>query len=108
MIGMKITVICLCITLGYATAATAAKEDTRKAKQAELDEICEAARQAKIVPARNQFIEECVTQPEKDRAYCERFYADYGSRSGNRAPLYFDLPECVAAFAYSKGDRAKD
>jgi hypothetical protein len=41
------------------------------------------------------------------RAECERFYADYGARMGGRAPLFYDLPECVAAFEFLQGnDRA--
>jgi hypothetical protein len=28
------------------------------------------------------------------------FYSDFGAQSGHRAPLFYDLPECVKAFEY--------
>ena len=50
-----------------------------------------------------QFVEECVANKEKSsREHCERFYADYGNQMGGRAPLFYDLPECVAAFDFAK------
>ena len=37
---------------------------------------------------------QCVKKKERpDRASCERFYADFGQRSGNRPAMYYDLPE---------------
>ena len=47
----------------------------------------------------------CVRDEGKDRAYCERFYADYGAATGNRGPLFYDLPECEAAFDYQNSQR---
>jgi hypothetical protein len=86
----------------FAPAIAAASD--RDAKQAELDAACEAAREAKLAPLRAQYVEECVEKKQRpDRASCERFYADFGNRSGNRAALFYDLPECVAAFEYHKG-----
>ena len=73
-------------------------------KQAEMDAACEVAREARLAPMRAEFVEECVEKKQKeDRAACERFYADYGARSGNRAPLFYDLPECEEAFNYRRG-----
>jgi len=83
----------------------AASEEGRVTKQKELDEACEVAREKKLTPLRQQYIEECVEKQKKDRAYCERFYSDYGARSGNRAPLFYDLPQCVTAFEYRKSYR---
>ncbi len=81
-------------------------EEERKAKQAELDAICEEARQKKIIPLRAQFVEECVEKEQRpDRASCERFYADYGERAGKRVPLFYDLPECVRAHEYRSSYR---
>jgi hypothetical protein len=72
-------------------------------EQARLDAACEAARETKLAPLRAGFIDECVEKKQRpDRAACERFYADYGNQSGNRAPLFLDLPECVKAFEYSR------
>jgi hypothetical protein len=67
--------------------------------QARLDAACEAAREKSLAPLRAGFIEECVEKKQRtDRAACERFYADFGNQSGNRAALFYDLPECVTAF----------
>ena len=74
-----------------------------KDEQARLDAACEAAREEKLAPLRAGFIDECVEKKQRpDRAACERFYADYGNQSGNRAPLFYDLPECVKAFEYRR------
>jgi hypothetical protein len=73
--------------------------------QSRLDQACEAARQAKLTPIRAQLVEECVANKERsDRAACERFNADYGNHTGNRAPLFMDLPECVEAFDYRQNN----
>jgi hypothetical protein len=50
---------------------------------------------------REQYIDECVKNEEQpDRESCEVFYSDFGAQSGHRAPLFYDLPECVKAFEY--------
>ena len=78
----------------------------RESTQAQLDAECEAARERKLAPERAKYIEECVRDKVKDsREACERFYSDYGARSGNRAPLYYDLPECRRAFELRKSSR---
>jgi hypothetical protein len=78
------------------------------AEQEKLDAECEAARELKLAPERAKFIEECVEKKQRsDRAACERFYSDYGARSGNRAPLYYDLPECVRAFEFQRSHRRR-
>jgi hypothetical protein len=72
-------------------------------EQAKLDAACEAAREKKLAPMRAGFIEECIEKKQRpDRAACERFYADFGNQAGNRAPLFYDLPECVKAFEYRR------
>ncbi len=77
--------------------------------QKRLDAECEAAREAKLAPERERYIEECVEKKQRpDRESCERFYADYGNQSGNRAPLYLDLPECVKAFEHQRSKRSSD
>ena len=90
-----------CMSLALSTSTVA----DREAKQAELDAACEQAREAKLAPLREQYIEECVKNKEQpDRKSCEVFYADYGARSGHRAPLFYDLPECVEAFDYQNSE----
>ena len=66
------------IVLALLLTNTAMASQSRKDKQAELD----AARES-----------------------CERFYADYGNKMGGRVPLFYDLPECVTTFAFTRSSR---
>jgi len=80
-----------------------ADEKDRVIKQKELDAACKVAREMKLTPLRQQYVEECVQKKQKqDRATCESFYSDFGAKTGKRAPLFYDLPECVEAFEYKK------
>ena len=91
--------------LGYANAQDAGRD----ARQAELDAACESARQRKIAVERAKAVEECVELKQRsDRAACERFYADFGERVGGRPPLFYDLPECVAAHEFRTSYRSSD
>lgn len=91
----------------FLASASLASDDERAARQAELDRACEGARELKLRPIRQQFIEECVREGQfETREECERFYADYGGRTGSRAPLFYDLPECVKAFEYAQSERS--
>jgi hypothetical protein len=77
----------------------------RAAKQRELDEVCEAARQVRLIADQARLIEECVANKEKkDRAACEHYYSDYGAR---RPARYYDLAECVEAFDYQRSQRSR-
>ncbi len=87
-----ISIFILIVTLPFAKA--------NESKQAELDRACEIAREIKLTPLKKQFVEECIIKDKEERAYCEQYYSDYGDRAGNRAPLFYDLPECVDAFEY--------
>lgn len=99
-------IVALCFTV-FATSASAATTSTeRSARQAQLDAACESARDAKLQPLRSGYVEECVRDEGKERAYCERFYADYGAATGNRGPIFYDLPECETAFEYQKSQRS--
>jgi len=95
----------LLVLILIVTAPVLANE-SREAKQARLDGVCEVARQERLAPMRKQVVEECVANKElPNRAECERFYADYGERMGGRAPLFYDLPECVTAFEFQQSVR---
>jgi hypothetical protein len=80
----------------------------RDQQQAKLDAACEEARESKLAPMRKQFVEDCVKNKEQpSRQACEDFYADYGAQSGRRAPLFYDLPECVEAFDFQNSQRRR-
>ena len=88
---------------------TALAKESREDKQARLDAACEAARQEKITPLRQQVIDECVANEElPNRQECERFYADYGQRTGRKAAMFYDLSECVTAFNFNQGNQDQD
>jgi len=102
----KLLLLAIVAVLGFATGNAVETEEDRRAKQAELDAICEQARQRNIAPLREKMIRECVEKEQRpDRASCERFYADYGERTGSQDPLFYDLPECVKAHDYRRSYR---
>jgi len=95
----------LIMVLVLLAASPALADEARDAKQAKLDAACEAARQEKLAPLRKKYTDECVANKElPSLEECERFYADYGERTGRKAPLFYDLPECVAAFNFQQGN----
>lgn len=108
-VARKVTItllLGLLMTVGLASQVVAARESDREAKQAQLDAACEQAREQHLAPLREEFIEECVREEQfSTREECETFYADYGAQSGKRAPLFYDLPECVEAFEHQNSQR---
>lgn len=93
----------MCSVLLLSVTTLAVGDDDRAAQQAKLDQACQTAREKKLAPERENYVQQCVANKERpDEASCERFYADYGNQSGNRAPLYMDLPECVKAFKFQQ------
>ena len=79
--------------------------DDRTARQAQLDWACEAARQIRLAPLREQRIQQCMRESGQERAACERLYGNYGERAGNRPALFYDLPACKRAFEYQRSYR---
>ncbi len=107
--GVKTILSVLSLVMTVTLTADVMADRKREQMQAELDAACEAAREKKLAPLRKRFIEECVAKREQpDRRSCEVFYSDYGAQSGNRAPLFYDLPECVEAFEFQQGQRRRD
>jgi len=103
---MKLFISLVLVTL-FATPAVA--EQYSQEKQAQLDASCEVAREKKLTPIREQLVDECIANRELPSSEeCTRFYADYGERMGRRAPLFYDLPECVEAFDYQQSVRSAD
>ncbi len=97
-----VTILLILLLTGPALA-----KESRQDKQARLDGACEVERQKKLTPMRKKFTEECVANKEMpNRKECERFYSDYGNRMGGRAPLFYDLPECVTAFEFNQSSRS--
>jgi len=106
---MKNLISIVSIVLILMLTGPALAKESREDKQARLDNACEVERQKKLAPMRNKFVEDCVVNKElPSRKECETFYADYGNRMGGRAPLFYDLPECVTAFDFQQGARSGD
>lgn len=103
---MKIVIsLVLCLLISNPAIA----KESREEKQTQLDAKCEVARLKELLPIREKFTQECVANKElPSREECARFYADYGNRMGQRAPLFYDLPECVEAFDYRQSVRNPD
>jgi nanoRNase/pAp phosphatase (c-di-AMP/oligoRNAs hydrolase) len=87
------------------TLATALPALSQAASLELLEQQCEKAREAKIAPLREAAIERCISARRSSRspAACERIYADFGQGGGTvdggfRAPMFIDLPPCVAYF----------
>ena len=98
--GILLTALATILLSGVPVGSVTAGGDREK-KQAELDAACQQAREKVLKPLRERYIEQCVQNGEQDsRQACETYYSDYGAQSGHRAPLFYDLPECVAAFNY--------
>ena len=106
---MKNLISIVSIVLILMLAGPALAKESREDKQARLDNACEVERQKRLAPMRKKFVEDCVANKElPSRRECETFYADYGNRMGGRAPLFYDLPECVTAFEFQQGARSRD
>lgn len=103
---IAVTLLALAALL-VSTAGESESDAEREARQAELDRACEAAREDKLRPLRQHLVQQCVDEGEfESREVCQAYYADYGARSGNRAPLFYDLPPCVEAFEYAQSERS--
>ncbi len=94
--------------LPFEHASASAEDDARRARQAELDRVCEAQRKPLLEAEHARFVEHCVQHDAvKDRAACERFYADFGEYGAAGFGMFRDLPACVEAFEFGRGDRRR-
>ncbi len=73
-------------------------------KQAELDAACEAARQAALAPRKAEIYQECIDKFKKSVEVCEQEANGYNGNRVGKTPLFYDLPECEAAFEYQKNN----
>lgn len=96
----------LALTLPGSATAGSQKEQERLKKEAELDHACEMARTEALAPMRRKIFAECMAK-RNDKAYCFNDAKSYdGTRQGSK-PRFYDLPECVRAFAYKKAHRER-
>jgi hypothetical protein len=74
-------------------------------KQAELDAACESARQLALGPKRSDIYQECVDKFKNSDEVCGQEANRYNGNRVGGSPLFYDLPECEAAFEYRHKDR---
>ncbi len=81
--GIAVPIIFITLMLVSISGLPSETQKERAAKQAELDAICEVARQENLTLVRAEYVEECIEKKQRpDRESCERFYADYGESPG--------------------------
>jgi hypothetical protein len=84
------------------------KEKERAHKQAELDAKCEAARQQAMIPKKQKIYKECMEKKKKKESVCWKDADNYNGTRGVHKPLYYNLPECEAAFTHKRSYRSAD
>ena len=99
MLRVTSVILFVFVTTIYNGLATA---EDRQNKQAELDAACEAARQASLAPRKSEIYQECIDKFKKSAEVCEEEADGYNGNRVGRSPLFYDLPECEAAFEYQK------
>jgi hypothetical protein len=92
----------LALMLLALAAPVRAQSDAELKRLDELDRQCEQAREAKLAPMRAERIERCVRDEKRPRDECTAELSTWGNtqsvRGGSRTGMFYDLPECVAAF----------
>lgn len=83
-------------------ASASGAEGERAARQAELDRLCEAARDRALEPLRAEIYQECVDDQRKDPGYCRRYADGFNGERVRGAPRFYELPECVEAFEFKR------
>ncbi|MBK3882403.1 hypothetical protein GFK97_16910 [Pseudomonas stutzeri] len=108
--SMKQGLLATVLLAVLATQAQAGFQKDREAfdrRQAELDQRCESAREAKLAPLREAAFQDCMRTTRNSRAEteCRRKTAgENGNRAGG-APRFYDLPACVEAFEHKRQRR---
>ena len=103
---LRITPVILFVFMAvFGNGLAAASEG--QGNQAELDAACEAARQAALAPQRAEIYQECIEKFKKDAAVCEEEAAGYNGNRVGRSPLFYELPECEAAFENRKSKQGQ-
>ena len=91
----------LLLLVGLFSFSAAYCEDVDR-KQAELDAKCENARQTKLEPLKKEVFADCMAKEEKEEAECQAEADGFNGARADRAPMFYDLPECSEAFEYRK------
>ena len=98
--GKTLAILLVLLAGGNGMATTAADQ------QADLDRLCEEARDRKLAPIRVKIFDECLEKKQGDKAYCQRYADGYNGNRIGGAPRFYELPECEAAFKYRNRRRS--
>jgi hypothetical protein len=90
------------LCLGVSVWATTAVAQSGVERVDALNARCEAAREARLAPIREQKIAQCEAGRNQPEAGCRVFYSTYGNNSNHAngsvvRGQFYGLPECVAA-----------
>lgn len=96
---LRNTLLMLLVLMPAICNGSNAVGDTQS-EQAELDAACEAARQTALAPKRSEIYQECIDKFKKSAEVCEKEADGYNGNRVGASPLFYDLPECEAAFEY--------
>ena len=103
-------VLLILVAGGLSTSAVFGAGDEEQSdaeKQAQLDQSCEAARERKLAPIREDIYGECLEKEQGDAAYCKRYADGYNGNRPGGAPRFYELPECEAAFKFRKSHQSR-
>ena len=102
---LRVTLLLILLAITHGGLADDLSPQERAAKQAELDRLCEAAREKKLEPIRAEIYDECVNRDRNQPEYCRRYADGYNGERIGSAPRFYELPECVAAFDFLNSER---
>lgn len=86
-------------------AEPGAPKQTEDEVQAELDRLCEDARELKLAPIRGDIFAECLEKKQGDETFCQRHADGYNGNRIGGSPRFYELPECQAAFENRNSSR---
>jgi len=90
------------VFLAALAAPVLAQTEAEMKRMDDLDRVCVAAREKRLAPLRAERVERCVTIEKRSREQCTSENANWGNTHstarGARTGMFYDLPECVAAF----------
>ena len=76
---MKLHIVSLFCFFIFLSSTITADEKERGLKQKELDTVCEAAREMKLAPLRQQYVEECIEKQKKTELIANVFTMTMGN-----------------------------
>ena len=99
---VKYLLILIAYLLSITSVYSQESEADRNVKQGQLDRACLLARQKALSPLRQDIFDECMAK-QNDKTACRNEADGFDGARVGRSALFYDLPECQAAFEHEKG-----